>query len=258
MRTNFHIDDDVDLSTGDCVYFGDNVSIVGRGKLTIGDYTKIHRNTLIVCLSDVTLGHNCWIGERSILDGTGGLTIGNNVGVGFNTSIFTHAAFGDTFSGCNLRYSKHVTIADEAWLVGHSILQTSDIASRVVVMPMSNVTADITVPNTVWAGNPVVDQTNKYGVPWHDVTVAQKTKHFDMLLRLYERDTQRDWHSVFVSVDRLPHHKYLRDPAVTLFEMDRRIYTKRSTQHERDFMQWLLRHNKAKFTPEERRHEITD
>jgi acetyltransferase-like isoleucine patch superfamily enzyme len=254
---NVHIDDAVDLYTGDCVDIGEGVSIVGRGRLRIGDYTKIHRNTLIVCLSDVTIGHNCWIGERSTIDGTAELTIGNNVGIGIGSSIFTHISFGDAFSGCRLRNAKPVTIADEAWLVGQVMVQACNIASRAVIMPMSNVIKSVTKPNSIWSGNPIEEVTEKLGgAPWKDVTIEQRHKHFMKLLSLYENETrndpfkEREWHDRFVCVDTLP-SRVERLPGMTYFEMDRRIYTKQGDLEEQHFMKWLLRHNKAKFTPEE-------
>lgn len=241
------VSDQVQLELGDEVFFGGDVSIVGKGRLKIGDYTKIHRGTLIVCHSSITIGHNCWIGERSILDATGELTLGNNVGVGMGSSIYTHISFGDVFSGCRLRNSKNVLIDDEAWIVGQVTVQASNVAKRVVIMPMSNVVSDIETTNTVWSGNPAVDVTHRYGLPWEETTVEFRTRRFGLLVKNFarERNEKTDWISC---VDQIPAQQ---DLSMTYFAMCSRTYTKRGSSSEREFMRWLLQHNKAKFTPEE-------
>lgn len=241
---------DVELELGHMWTVGDNVSIIGKGKLTIGDYAKIHRNTLIIVHSDITIGHNCWIGEKCVIDGTGGLTIGDNVGIGIGSSVYTHMSFGDTFSGCRLRSSKKVTIGDEAWLVGEVMLQAASVAPRSVVMAGSNVTSDVIEPNTVWAGNPLQNVTEKYGSPWTDTTIEQRRKKMNVLVKEYiaENGYANRFDKAIRIVDDIDNEVNL-DPRVSYFCLKSRTYTRRKEQQENQFMSWLLRHNKAKFTP---------
>ncbi len=242
------ISSDVELVMGDCSSIGDDVVVSGKGKLTIGDYVKVHRFTWINVISDVHIGHNSWIGEKSILDGTGGLHIGNNVAIGTGSQVWSHISFGDAFSGCRLRTAREVTLADEAWLAGPVMVQGVSIASRAVVLGGSNVTQDITKTNSIWSGNPAHEVTGEMGgLPWNKVTNEQKAKYFGRLLKAYEKEVNDDRKHQFECIDHVPSHpeRYTQ----TFFEMDRRVYTKRGTENERHFMRWLLKHNKAKFTP---------
>ena len=176
--------------------------------------------------------------------------IGNNVAIGTGSQVWTHISFGDTFSGCRLRTSHGVTLADEAWLAGPVIIQAASLAPRVVVLAGSNVVHDIDEPNTIWTGNPPVNVTGAMGgPPWTTITVEQKLKRFNRLLRAYETETGERFSDRFSCVVRLP-PKVERRPGVTYFEADNRIYTKLGTDAERRFMRWLLKLNKAKFTPE--------
>jgi acetyltransferase-like isoleucine patch superfamily enzyme len=245
---SYRVHPGINLSLGIEVDIGDDVVFAGVGNITIGDYVKIHRGTFVTCHSTLSIGHNCWIGERCVIDGTGGLTIGNNVGVGIGSSIYTHMSFGDTFSGCNFRSSRSIKIGDDAWMLGQVTVQGCNIASKTIVMPMSHVTFDITEQNEVWSGNPASNCTGDYGCrPWSETTVEQRTKRFNLLVKCYADETGRDvgW---IRCVGSMPSD--IEDDA-TYFCMDDRTYTKRKFYDERlrYFMRWLLRHNKAKFTP---------
>lgn len=252
IASSAQIADSIDLIMGDCSIIGENVNVVGRGMLRIGDYVKIHRFSFIICYGGVTLGHNVWVGEKAIIDGTGELTIGNNVGIGIGSQVYTHIAFGDAFSGCRLRSSKRIKINNEAWLVGQCIVQASSIASRVVVMPGSNVTKDIKVSNSIWAGSPAIDLTVEFGgKPWNDVTIEQKMKHFDALRRTYAQRTNMNISDIehkFRIVDSTPDASE-REQGVSYFNVVDRSYTKTQSDEEQRFMTWLLTSNKAKFTP---------
>jgi carbonic anhydrase/acetyltransferase-like protein (isoleucine patch superfamily) len=228
---------------------GADVVIAGSGTLTIGDHVRIHRLVFINCHSDIDIGHNSWIGEKSVIDGTARLRIGNNVGIGVGSQIWTHISFGDAFSGCRLRNSTDVTLADEAWLCGPVLLQSCGVASRAVVMGGSNVINDITSPNTIWAGNPAVDVTDLMGgPPWRDTSPETRLRTFQRLLRKFGQETTEDWTHGLVGVLRMP-PKGEQNPLFTYFEMTGRTYTKTGDRYEQEFITWMLKHNKAKFTP---------
>ena len=249
IHKSAQISPDVNLILGHGAMIGEDVVISGKGTLTIGDYVKIHRLTWINCYSDIDIGHNSWIGEKSILDGTARLKLGNNVAIGTGSQVWTHISFGDAFSGCRLRTSREIVLDDESWLAGPVILQAANLTKRVVVLAGSNVVKDITEPNTIWTGNPIQNVTDSMGgPPWMPVTVEHKKKHFERLLRMYERETKRSRADVFVCVDSIPLVNERRE-GVSYFDVNDRVYTKTQLPEEKHFMQWLLRHNKAKFTP---------
>jgi UDP-3-O-[3-hydroxymyristoyl] glucosamine N-acyltransferase len=244
------IDPDVTLIMGDNSFIGPLTNVSGCSVIKIGDHCKIHRLSFINVNSDVTIGHNCWIGERCIIDGTAQLDIGNNVGIGIGTSIWSHAAAGDRFSGCRIRASKSIKIGDHAWLMGSLVVQASDIASRVLIMPGSNVNKDLLIPNRIWSGNPIADVTDVMGgAPWNEVSIAQKRKRFELLLVTYEQDTGQNWHNNFVCVSSPGSLHDEQSDNVTYFNVDDCTYTKCGSDAEQRFIQWMLKHNKAKFIP---------
>jgi acetyltransferase-like isoleucine patch superfamily enzyme len=248
IAASARISADVTLIMGDCSSIGEDVVISGKGTLTLGDYVKVHRMVWVNVYSDIAIGHNSWIGEKSILDGTAPLTLGDNVAVGTGSQIWTHISFGDTFSGCRLRTSRAITLDNEAWLAGPVLLQAANLAPRVVVMGGSNVIADIDRSNTIWAGNPAIEVTQQMGgPPWDEVSIATKRARFKRLRKAYAAETGSEI-DTFIDVDTLPPISE-RDPRVSYFEVDRRIYTKIATSTEQGFMRWLLQRNKAKFTP---------
>jgi len=249
IHSNVSVDSNVNVIMGDCSSIGQDVVISGEGTLRIGDYVKVHRLCWLNVFSDIDVGHNSWIGEKSIIDGTARLKIENNVLIGAASQVWTHVAGGDAFSGCRIRCSKSITIENNAWLCAGVLLQASNVSSRVVVFAGSNVTSDICAANTIWSGNPAIDITNvSGGKPWVDVTVEQKLQKFDLLLKMYEREVCKNYHRKFVAVSDLC-DKIDQQDDVTYFSMHDCTYVKTQSDDEQSFMKWLLRQNKAKFTP---------
>lgn len=244
----------VNVIVGDNVHISDDVVIVGKGTLNIGDYVKIHRLTFINVESNVVIGHNCWIGEKSVLDGTGELTIGDNVGVGILSTIFTHAVFGDPLAGCVLRNIKCINIRSNTWLASQVSISASNVADKVVLMSGAVVLSDIQTPNTVWCGNPAIDSTDRYGVPWVERDTSWKSKRFNALLNKFVIESNVPQKIVFANLlacSNISSTELQRssDLNVTYFDLTNHVYTKVRSQLEIKFMQFLLKHNKAKFVP---------
>lgn len=161
------------------VYLGDNVSIsdnvkfvIEDGIVTIGDWTTIHDNTLLLCKAWVRIGQHCWFGQNSILDGTGGLTIQDGVRVGMYSQIWTHVAAGELIEGCRLFAEKPVVISKDAWLVGSCTVSSGvTIGERCVCLNGSNITKSIH-DNLVVSGSPAVE---RQGLKlYKDITLDKK------------------------------------------------------------------------------------
>lgn len=129
----------------DYVTLGDNVRvIIEDGNVSIGDWTTVHANTLILSKVGVTIGSHCWFGQNNVIDGTGGLTIEDGVRVGMYSQIWTHVAAGEQIEGCKLFSSKPTTIKRDVWLVGSCTVGSGiTIGERAICMNGSNVTKSL-------------------------------------------------------------------------------------------------------------------
>jgi acetyltransferase-like isoleucine patch superfamily enzyme len=247
-----NISKNVKLILGNNVTINDDVTIVGNGTLSIGDYTKIHRLSFIDVESDVKIGQNCWIGEKSVIDGTGSLEIGNNVGVGMLSTIYTHASFGDPLAGCVLRNTKKVKIEDDVWLMSHVSVASVNIAKRVVLMSGAVALTDICTQNTVWAGNPAIDCTDRYGIPWVERSYEWKLRRFRSLVKKYVNEFAFDANLIEENIKPCKMVTQLekqesQKKQISFFCLTDHSYTKTNSTLEVHFMKWLLKHNKAKF-----------
>ena len=89
----FHCDNGKNIKIGDHAFINYNVSIMDRGKVTIGDHILLAPNVVITTsnhplelqmrrkpvgyASPVTIGNDVWIGANAVI--LPGVTIGNNV-----------------------------------------------------------------------------------------------------------------------------------------------------------------------------------
>lgn len=159
------------IGDGSFIGFGANTLVP---VLKIGDYTIIHNHVLINGYEPCVMGHNCYFMQYCVLNSTKKLTIGNNVGVGLNTSIWTHTAWGELLEGCNLYLKAPTTVEDEVVLWGGLIVVNPGLTlgKRSIVLPGAVVTKD-TLPGHCYGGIPARDMTEKMK-PYREITVNEK------------------------------------------------------------------------------------
>lgn len=245
---------------GDHVFIGANTYIESPD-VSIGDYTKIHRNTLVYGHNPVILGHNVWVGEGSIIDAEGHTAIGNNVGIGAHSQLWSHIRHGDTLMGC--KYLSHgvLDIHNDVWFVGHCVV------NPIVAMPFSmamvgSVVTKTMESNHIYAGVPAVDVTSKLGTPYifpdsltrlemlrkkcaefyeiYSKTALCSLEHLGRLTILDCSARDAEGLPVFTA-------EQVNDPDETFFDVHSRTYTKKRTVLEIAFMKFLL--PEAKFIP---------
>jgi acetyltransferase-like isoleucine patch superfamily enzyme len=143
------------IALGDYVTIGDNVKIVVEmGKITIGDWSTVHPDCLLLCKTGLDIGEHCWFGQNSVIDGTGGLTIENGVRVGMYSQLWTHVGAGEQIEGCTLIADTPSVIGADAWLVGTcSLAPGVHVGARTVALAGSNITKSC-APHSVLAGAP--------------------------------------------------------------------------------------------------------
>lgn len=241
------ISKDVELVLGDHVYIGPGTRILGKGKVFFGDYSKIHDGCFINVPnhdSIIKFGCNTWIGERVVLDGTGGICASHNVGVGIASHLYSHIAHGDVLRGCRYHSKNQLNIEKDAWLVGQCLVSPVNIGEKSMAMLGSTITRDM-LPNTVYAGVPARDMTEKLGRPWGDPPKEQRLKTFNQYLSSFLKENNEIEASI-VGVDHFPTNI---DSSVSYFNVMSGTYTKRFSEIEQKFMLWLTSY-KARFIPE--------
>ena len=241
---------DVKVELGDQVFIGAGVRIIGDGTVRFGDYSKVHSGCFITVphpWSVVEFGCNTWIGERSVLDGRGCLKAGHNVGVGIASHLYSHIAHGDTMAGCRFMSEQPLTIGDDAWFVGQCLVSPVKVGERSMAMLGSTVTRDM-LPNTIYAGVPAKDMTEKMGRPWTDPPAEERLKLFEQRVQeyceLFRLDHKR------LEIEGVASFPSTMSERVTYFNVMTRTYTKRSTPGEVSFMNWLTSW-KGRFIPEQ-------
>ncbi len=149
------------VEIGDYCSIGSGVKfIISGGCVTIGDWTSVHDNCLVLSTAGVQIGQHGWFGHNTVLDGTGGLTIGHGVRVGMYSQIWSHVAAGEQIEGCTLVGERPVVIEDDVWLVGSCICASGiTIGRRAVALIGSNITRSWPA-NVVLAGSPAQVKDN--------------------------------------------------------------------------------------------------
>jgi acetyltransferase-like isoleucine patch superfamily enzyme len=262
---------DVSLLASDCRVF--------IPTLIVGDYVKIHNHTLINGRKACFIGHNSWIGQNNILNAEDTLVIGNHVGLGIYTSIWTHAYYGDLLEGCNTFKVAPTIIGDDVWVVGayNVVAPGVEIGNKAMVMTHSLVAKNIPSNHCV-AGVPAKDITDKIE-PYRMITLEDK---FQMLrgfiqefLRTRYPDAfattptgfliKHDGHQFEIAFMEVADDQQIREDGnkiivakrnlskrdykfVTIFDLERREYTKHLTDLEIELVSFLLSY-RARFTP---------
>jgi carbonic anhydrase/acetyltransferase-like protein (isoleucine patch superfamily) len=213
-------------------------------ELTIGDYTTIHHGSTIHGIK-TKIGHNCWIGQYSIIDSLGGLTtIGNNVGIGAHSQLWSHMKFGDLMSGCLWNSSGKITIADEVWLVGHTIIGPITANKQSMLLTGGVMMKDMEA-NTIYAGNPAKNLT-QLG-PQYSVKSIQEKKHlFHSLLQSFKKLHPSISIEKFIIVNKF--NKDLFYKGLTQFNLESQKYQPQYSLEEYKLIKFML-YDKAKFIP---------
>jgi acetyltransferase-like isoleucine patch superfamily enzyme len=230
------------------IYIGHGVRLrrdiyIDVEKLHIGDYTTIQHGSIIHG-KNISLGNNCWVGHYSVLDGLGGeLIIGNNVGVGAHSQLWSHMKFGDMLAGCKWKNEGRLVIGDDAWLVGHCIVNPIIVEPRAMLLTGGVATRDMK-ENHTYAGTPAVDVTDALGGQFQARDPI---------------DIERDWNSLINDYARLGNDiSFIRtvkeifdeghSETVTTYSPIQRLYIPNYSEEETAFMRFLL-YDKAKFLP---------
>jgi acetyltransferase-like isoleucine patch superfamily enzyme len=178
------------LRIGDYCRIGPGVKFVlGDADISIGDWTTLHDNTLVLGGEGVTVGQHGWFGQNCILDGTGGLRVGRGVRVGMYSQIWSHVAAGEQLEGCTLIGERPVVIEDDVWLVGSCIVASGvTLGRKLVALIGSNITKSFPA-STVIAGAPAKQKDNL--AFYRDVSLSEKY----VLLRDWVSDiaSSRGW-----------------------------------------------------------------
>lgn len=229
---------------GDNTTIGDGVIILAP-HFSIGDYCKVHRNSLLAGHQDMRIGHNAWIGQDSVFDSTGTLHAGDNLCVGAHSSLWSHMKYGDVTEGCRFARAKPLIIGKDVWIGDSCVVTPTVVRDKIMVLANSVVTKTHGT-NRIYAGVPARDVTVKMGgPPFNPITVHLKLLRLTSLAYGFTKDTGIANDSlVFVGGE----DEIGTDPAVTYFAADTRVYTKRSTHAEVEFLKWCMP-NQAKFTP---------
>lgn len=226
---------------GDNTYIGHDVQII-CDNFSIGDYSKIHHHTNVHGYKPCKIGHNAWIGQYSIIDSIGGTTIGNNCGIGAHSQLWSHIKYGDTLEGCRFLSDSPLNIGNDVWFVGHCIVSPITAEDKSMALVGSVVTKDMEY-NSIYAGSPAKNISDKSGNPFRDVTIEEKYQKMCELLRQFESLINTKNHDILIVKYK---EEFVFDKSC--FCVQDRTYNKMGTDIEQKFMYFLLP-DKAKFTP---------
>jgi acetyltransferase-like isoleucine patch superfamily enzyme len=222
---------------GDNTYIGKNVQII-IDELEIGDYCKIHHHTNIHGYKPCKIGHNAWIGQYCIIDSIGGVKIGNNCGVGAHSQLWSHIKYGDTLEGCRFKDEKELLIGNDVWFVGHCIVSPIVAKDKSMALVGSVITKDMEY-NQIYGGSPAKNITDKIGNQFDVVDINSKFEKMNEYLNQSSIENIK----IVINSD-----EFDFNDEITYFDVTTRTYTKKLTDNEIKFINYLLP-DKAKFTP---------
>ena len=105
----------------DGVSIGSDVHII-CGKLSVGEETVICAEVRVDGDKSLTIGKNCYIGQRTLINVTEPVTIEDGVGIGSDTSIFTHGVWVSYLEGLPRKFAP-AKICRNAWIPPRCIIQ---------------------------------------------------------------------------------------------------------------------------------------
>lgn len=253
------------VEIGDYCAIGAGVKfIVNGGAVSLGDWTTLHDDCLVLSTHGVAIGQHGWFGQNTVLDGSGGLTIGNGVRVGMYSQIWSHVAAGERIEGCTLYGERPVAIEDDVWLVGSCIVASGvTIGRRTVALIGSNITRSWPA-EVVLAGSPAAQkETLSF---YKNVTPDEKWDMLTGWLRDLETELGIEklpdagdgtlayrWQNgdaaeaiVFVADDARQQAVTDRFSGATICNIDTKAYEKRFTRIEQRVLK-ALSNNKVRF-----------
>ena len=225
---------------GDNVFIGTNSKIY-VDELSIGDYTIIHNHAFIAGEKPCRIGHCCWFGQNTIFNSTGGLEIGNGVGIGAYSQLWSHISHGDILQGCQFNSSKKLILDDDVWFVGHCIVSPIHAHEKSMALVGSVVTKDM-LPNHVYAGVPAKDITNKLGPQFEEVPLEKKYSLMKTKLEEFYQiypECKEGNIRIVRSMEEAASEDISQEEA-TIFDVSTRVYNRRRTCEEYEFMKHLL------------------
>ncbi len=231
------------LNIGDYSYIGPNVRVIG-GSFSIGDYSKIHNNCYIYSKNEISLGHCTWLGQGVHLDGTGGIVAGDFLGVGINSALYSHIRHGDITEGSQFDKDSKLQIGDDVWFVGMCLVSPIEAKDKSMALLGSVVTREMK-ENSIYAGNPAREITEKVGRPWKETSLDFKVNQVRDFVSYFFSHVRPDLDADAIVVTDA-------DPTLnggqTVYNLKTRTYTKRHTPEEVELNRWLFGY-RAKFKP---------
>jgi len=223
---------------GDNCYIGEHVQII-CDHFEIGDYSKIHHNSNIHGYKPCIIGHNLWMGQYCIVDSIGGVSIGNNCGIGAHSQLWSHIKYGDTLEGCRFHSEKPLQVGNDVWFVGHSIVSPITAEDKSMALVGSVIVKDMKY-NTIYSGSPAQSISEKVGKQFTERSLNEKMKTMKQHLENSGVDQSK--------IKIVANGSEIESTEHTYFAVNDRKYTKKRTQTEIDFMNYLLP-EKGKFIP---------
>jgi acetyltransferase-like isoleucine patch superfamily enzyme len=226
---------------GDFSFVGRN-TVVRVPDFRLGDYTKLNAYSFLHGKEPMAIGRNCWIGGHCVLDSQGGLTVADNVGIGAQSQVWTHIAFGDIVEGSRFHSTRPMHLGEDSWLVGHCILSPVRVGDRSMALVGSVVTRDME-PNHVYAGVPAKDVTDKVGPQFERRTLERKVEVLAGLIAEFEGA-----HPTHRGRIRIAQESAGEEEGITYLDPDTRTYRQTLSQAEVTFFQHFV--PLVKFVPE--------
>jgi acetyltransferase-like isoleucine patch superfamily enzyme len=133
----------------DGVVIGSNVHIMCK-EIRIGEESIICAEVRIDGEDSLSIGKNCYVGQRTHINATEPVTIEDGVGIGNDTSIFTHGVWVSYLEGLPRKFAP-VKICRDSWVPPRCIVQPGvTIGPNAIIATGAVVTKD--VPGEVFAG----------------------------------------------------------------------------------------------------------
>ncbi|MBI2968182.1 MAG: hypothetical protein HYY40_10270 [Bacteroidetes bacterium] len=228
------------------------------------DYSQLHNSGLHSGYKPLTIGFNCWIGQQSILNSTETLTIGNNVRIGTHSQLWTHVASGELLEGCTLFGELPLNIMDNVWIVGGAVISPGLTVERNSIIMTGSVLTKNTEPFHTYAGIPAKDITGKLSC-WKKVTGKDKINMMKIFINEFLSVFPKYKKNVLLKTDtcmgtektnedkimigyNIAGMGKLKKNRISYFDMESKLYTKKRTAIEIDFIKFNLGY-RARFIP---------
>lgn len=165
------------ITIGEGCQIGEFCTIVGKsveiGKnFWMDDFAVIGGGSSYDNAAFLKAGHFLHMGRNSCINIARGVTIGHEVGLGINTSIFTHGAYLNELNGFPVQFAP-VTIGSNVWIPNGIVNPGITIGDNVVVASASLINKDL--PSGVLAGGTPVKIIKENYYP-KELSVDKKDK----------------------------------------------------------------------------------